>query len=260
MAFNVCCIVLTQQKFWWLTSCGSYARSISLSTRKYDVSRDAEGRGSNFPLTPSVTTFPSRLISLLREGVGGGGGGGGGGGERRVGVGGVSEQLMTAARRDLLRSLEATETQLLSPEVSSYKLSLPLQFWFILFFTLRKRPQFYASTMREWGVTWNRDWHLFQYWHQTCLWTTPLYSTLPVNSPKSITRCPILTFRFPHTHIHPFHPTAEVRGGSNEVRVPPATGPDSIPPWSVHGDLETAVWGPVPGQPSGWPTGQSLTS
>ena len=113
----MCCIVLTQQNFWWLTSCGSCARSISLSTRKYDVSRDVEERGSNFPPAPSVTAFPSRLISLLREGVGGRGGGGGG--ERREGVGGVSEQLMTAARRDLLRSLEATENQLLSPEVSS---------------------------------------------------------------------------------------------------------------------------------------------
>ena len=99
----------------WLASNLSCA-TFSLSARKYKVSRDSEERqllerGSNITSAPSVsTTFPSRLLSLLGEAKEKGGG--------REGAGGVSEQQMTTARTDLLRSLEATQSQILSPEVS----------------------------------------------------------------------------------------------------------------------------------------------
>ena len=74
-----------------------------------DPARQLEDRESNFMEGPSVTTsFPSRLVALLREGGGGG---------VREGVGGVCEEQRSAARADLLRSLETTQTHLLSPEV-----------------------------------------------------------------------------------------------------------------------------------------------
>ena len=107
------------QRFSALASCISCVSPFSLSARKYDVSRDSEERqqqqqqlerGSNITSGPSLKTFPSRLLALLREAGREGGG--------REGVGGVSQHQSTAARMDLLNSLEATQSQLLSPEVS----------------------------------------------------------------------------------------------------------------------------------------------
>ena len=111
----ICSRVRFPQRFSALASCISCASPFSLSTRKYDVSRDSEERqqlerGSNITSGPSLKTFPSHLLALLREAGRDGGG--------REGVGGVSQHQSTAARTDLLNSLEATQSQLLSPEVN----------------------------------------------------------------------------------------------------------------------------------------------
>ena len=95
-------------------SCVRCVCPVSHSAVKHGSSRDParqlEDRESNFIEGPSVTSsFPSRLVALLREGGGGG---------VREGVGGVcEEEQRSAARADLLRSLETTQTHLLSPEV-----------------------------------------------------------------------------------------------------------------------------------------------
>ena len=56
-------------------------------------------------------TFPSRLLSLLREGEESVG-------RRREGVGGVGESERAIARTDLLEALQSADSHLLSPEVT----------------------------------------------------------------------------------------------------------------------------------------------
>ena len=238
----------------WLSPCAGSVALSSSSTSKYDSSRDPEGRGPDFTQPPAVTTFPLRLLSLLR---------GGGGEGVREGVGGVCRQQMAAARADLLSSLEGAQSQLLSPEVSRRRVtpsrfdvnfvqkavSILCQHYEGLRADVERRLALVSVLASDLAVDHSSIQHSTNQLSQLSQEVYMIHSHFPYSDS--------VIFSFSHTLIRPFHLVGKVRGDSAEVRVQPAAGPDSILLGPLHPDLETGLRTPVPGGSAGRHPGQS---